>query len=173
MSRTDRGGPVTTRPGPRPRTTAPDIPHQQLDQQPEDPEAREWLAAAVFALPGVVEEPSGISVPGARALVNQRGEPSCCPTAFLTGREFAHLHPPPDLSLHLTLPTAEAEAVIEAGWAEWHPWVPTGRLPPTVVMVYAPRTRDEAAIVEELVQRSWRFSNCELGPEQTPEFESH
>jgi hypothetical protein len=157
---TDPTDPIPRRVGPRPSTTAPGIPHQQLDQQPEDLKVREMLAAAVFALPGVAEEASGISVAGARALVNEQSDPTCCPTAFLIGHEFAHLHPWPDLSLHLTLPTADAEAVIEAGWGEWHPWVPTGRLPPTVVMVYAPRTGREAAVIESLVRRSWRFSSC-------------
>lgn len=43
--------------------------------------------------------------------------------AFLVGTEFAHFHPVPDLSPHAALPTAAAEAVIDAGWAEWHPLV--------------------------------------------------
>ena len=89
---------LPARAGDRPRTT-PTNPHTQLDQQPADAY--------------VVEEPSGISVPGARALVLAPGEPSGPPEAFLTGREFAHLHPAPDHSLHampvsythLTLPT--------------------------------------------------------------------
>jgi hypothetical protein len=157
---TDCAGLLPLRIGPRPHTTAPGIPHQQLDQQPEDLEVRHMLAAAVFALPDVVEEASGISVAGARALVNERSDSANCPAAFLIGREFAHLHPWPDLSLHLTLPTDEAEAVIEAGWGEWHPWVPAGRLPPTVVMIYAPRTGMEATVIESLVRRSWQFSCC-------------
>jgi hypothetical protein len=160
VSGNDRARPVPLRIGPRPHTTSPGIPHQQLDQQPEDLEVRHMLATAVFALPDVVEEESGISVPGARALVNERSDPASCPTAFLVGREFAHLHPWPDLSLHLTLPTDQAEAVIEAGWGEWHPWVTAGRLPPTVVMTYAPRTGPEAKVVESLVRRSWQFSCC-------------
>lgn len=144
--------PLGQRRGARPRTTAPQIPHQQIDQQPSDPTVRAWLADELFGLPGVEERPSGISVPGARALwltVEGKG-----PDAFLTGREFAHLHPPPDLSLHIVLPPAEAARAIAAGWAEWHPFVLDGRLPPTVIMLYAPRDHDEADVVRQLVHDS-------------------
>jgi hypothetical protein len=85
---------LPTREGDRPRTT-PSNPHTQLDQQPTDPRLVEELARRAFALPGVVEQPSGISVPGARALVLADGEPTGPSEAFLIGREFAHLHPSP------------------------------------------------------------------------------
>src|SRR5205085_3196172 len=52
--------------GPRPATTATN-PHTQLDQRPPARVISE-LADALFALPGVRERPSAISVPGARAL---------------------------------------------------------------------------------------------------------
>ena len=76
------------RAGPRPATT-PTNPHTQLDQQPTGPEQREMLAATVFALPGAVERPSAISVPGARALwlAESAAGP---PEAFMVGNEFAH-----------------------------------------------------------------------------------
>src|SRR5438876_3005095 len=54
---------LPARPGERPRTT-PTNPHTQLDQQPLDAAVVEELARRIFALPGVVERPSGISVPG-------------------------------------------------------------------------------------------------------------
>ena len=54
--------------GPRPQVSAGN-PQQQLDQQPADPALRLELAERVFGLPEVSEEPSRISVPGARALV--------------------------------------------------------------------------------------------------------
>jgi hypothetical protein len=80
------------------------------------------------------------------------------PGAFLVGREFAHLHPTPDLSLHLALRTPDAEQAIALGWAEWHPHVLLGRLPRTVVMVFAPRDEYEARTVERLVHVSWQFA---------------
>ncbi len=76
----------------------------------------------------------------------------------MVGREFAHLHPPPDQSLHLTLPERRAREAIQAGWAEFHPLVEEGRLPPTLVMVYAPRDDVEIEIVYGLVRESYQFA---------------
>jgi hypothetical protein len=112
--------PLPIRVGERPRTT-PTNPHTQLDQQPTDLRWVKELAERVFALPGVVEEPSRISVPGARALVLAQGEAVGPPEAFLIDREFAHLHPAPDHSLHAMLPTETVTEAVSAGWAEPHP----------------------------------------------------
>ncbi len=147
---------VPLRPGNRPRTHQ-GLPHRQLDQQPSDETIHEKLAVRLFALEGVIERPSGISVPGARALV-LRDEVSAPPGAFMVSREFAHLHPPPDQSLHITLPERRSSAAIEAGWAEHHPLVVAGRLPPTHVMVYAPRDEAELEVVYGLVCESYAFA---------------
>lgn len=144
------------RSGTRPRTHK-GLPHQQLDQQPPDDTIRAQLAERIMALEGVAEAPSGISVPGARALV-LREATAGPPDAFMVGREFAHLHPPPDQSLHLTLPERRAREAIEAGWAEFHPLVEAGRLPPTMVMVYAPRDEAELDVVSGLVWESYQFA---------------
>jgi hypothetical protein len=145
------------RTGERPRTTDAN-PHSQLDQQPTDPRLPEELARRVFALPGVVERPSGISVPGARALTLAPGEPVGPPEAFLIEREFAHLHPPPDHSLHAMLAPAIVDAVIDAGWAEPHPAARSGLIPATAVMIYAPRDEAELDVVECLVRSSHAFA---------------
>ena len=144
------------RSGTRPRTHK-GLPHQQLDQQPWDDTIRVQLAHRLVVLEGVIEAPSGISVPGARALV-LRETTTSPPDAFLIGREFAHLHPPPDYSLHITLPEQRAWEAIRAGWAEFHPLVEDGQLPPTVVMVYAPRDEAELAVVSGLVRESYQFA---------------
>jgi hypothetical protein len=149
--------PLPKRSGARPRTT-PTNPHTQLDQQPADPRWAEELAERVFALPGVVEEPSRISVPGARALVLAPGEAVGPPEAFLIDREFAHLHPAPDHSLHAMLPTDTAEEAVAAGWAEPHPVALRGLIPPTAVMLYAPRDETELAVIEGLVRASHAFA---------------
>jgi Family of unknown function (DUF5519) len=143
--------------GERPRTTATN-PHTQLDQQPTDPRWAEELARRVFGLPGVVEEPSRISVPGARALVLAAGEATGPPEAFLIDREFAHLHPAPDHSLHAMLPTATATEAVAAGWAEPHPVALRGLTPPTAVMLYAPRDEAELDVIEGLVRASHAFA---------------
>jgi Family of unknown function (DUF5519) len=149
--------PLPPRQGARPRTT-PANPHTQLDQQPVDLALADELGRRLFALPGVVERPSGISVPGARALTLAPGEPMGPPEAFMVDREFAHLHPSPDHSLHAMLPPDVAQAAIDAGWAELHPVARAGLLPPTAVMLYAPRDEAELAVIERLVEASHRFA---------------
>ena len=149
--------PLPARAGDRPRTT-PTNPHTQLDQQPTDLRWVEELAERVFALPGVVEQPSGISVPGARALVLEPGEPTGPPEAFLIDREFAHLHPAPDHSLHAMLPTETVDEAVAAGWAEPHPVALRGLIPRNAVMLYAPRDGAELDVIESLVRASHAFA---------------
>lgn len=151
--------PLSHRTGSPPATT-PTNPHTQLDQQPAGSEQRELLAASVFALPGVVERPSLISVPGARALWLAEGAAGP-PEAFLVGNEFAHLHPAPDQSLHLMLPPTLVREAVEAGWAEQHPVARRGLIPANAVMVYAPRNDAEREVVEELVRASHAFARGE------------
>ena len=150
-------GPLPERVGDRPRTT-PTNPHTQLDQQPTDVRWVQELARRVFALPGVREEPSRISVPGARALILAPGEPTGPPEAFLIEREFAHLHPAPDHSLHAMLPLDVAGEAVDAGWAEAHPVALVGLIPRTAVMLYAARDEDELAVIETLVHASHAFA---------------
>jgi hypothetical protein len=116
----------------------------------------------------VTEQPSRISVPGARALVLAAGEPAGPPEAFLIGREFAHLHPAPDHSLHAMLPLDVASAAVEAGWAEVHPVARMGLIPPTAVMLYAPRDAAELDVVAELVAASHAFARPSTGSRSGP-----
>jgi hypothetical protein len=74
-------------------------------------------------------------------------------------REFAHLHPHPDLSLHLTLPEELGEEAVAAGWAELHPVARAGQIPPTAFMIFAPRDDDELDTVTGLVERSHEFAH--------------
>jgi hypothetical protein len=148
---------LPVRVGDRPRTT-PTNPHTQLDQQPTDLAWVEELARRVFALPGVTEQPSRISVPGARALVLAPEEAIGPPEAFLIDREFAHLHPAPDYSLHAMLPTETVTEAVAAGWAEPHPVALRGLIPSTAVMLYAPRDEAELDVIEALVRASHAFA---------------
>ena len=147
---------LPSRPGPRP-TTTPTNPHTQLDQQPTDTLQRELLAAAAFALPGVEERPSLISVPGARALWLAEGADGP-PEAFLIGAEFAHFHPGADQSLHAMLPPELVEGAIAAGWAEVHPVARRGLIPTNAVMLYAPRDDAEREVIESLLRASHAFA---------------
>jgi phospholipase/carboxylesterase len=139
------------RAGPRPRTT-PTNPHTQLDQN-APPNLQEKLFAVARALPGVAVGPSAVSVPGARAF----HLPGCSDStfgAFMIECEFAHLHPPSDGSLHMTLPPAMVDTVIANGWAELHPLAGKYGLPGNIVMVYGPRDENELEIVADLVRAS-------------------
>ena len=141
----------TKRAGARPRTT-PTNPHTQLDQNaPRD--LQEKVFALARALPGVAVGPSMVSVPRARAF----HLPSCAHPAdagFMLGREFAHLHPPSDGSLHMSLPAAIVRAVVDNGWAELHPLAGKHGLPGNIVMVFGPRDDAELEIVAALVRAS-------------------
>jgi hypothetical protein len=95
---------------------------------------------------------------GARALVLADGEPAGPPEAFLVGREFAHLHPAPDHSLHAMLPPELVDTAIDAGWAEHHPVALRGLIPRTAVMLYAPRDDAELVVVETLIRASHAFA---------------
>ena len=144
------------RTGSRPSTT-PTNPHTQLDQNPEELVVRE-LARRVFALPDVEERPSAISVPGARALWLRNEVPAGPQEAFMIGREFAHIHPLADGSMHAALPPELAEEAIEKGWAEQHPVARMAYISPNVVMIYAPRHAGEIEIVAGLVAESYRYA---------------
>ncbi len=144
------------RSGSRPKTT-PTNPHTQLDQNPDARIVQE-LARRVFALPGVEERPSAISVPGARALWLREEVPAGPPEAFMIGREFAHIHPMPDGSLHAALPPEIAEEAVRKGWAEQHPVARMGFIPQNVVMIYAPRDEAEVEIIAGLVAEAYRYA---------------
>lgn len=146
--------------GPRPRTTETN-PHTQLDQQPAPADAvglRDALARLLFALPDVIEGPSAVSVPGARALWLPPEAARGPRTAFLVGTEFAHLHPSPDGSLHAALPPLLAGEAVDKGWAEVHPVARLGLIPLNVVMLYAPRDEDEVEVVADLVRAGHAFA---------------
>lgn len=144
------------RAGPPPRTYH-GPPHTQLDQQP-DARIRAQFGRRFGGFSGVDEQPTGVRVvPGARALCLSADVEAGPQEAFITGREFAHLHALPDSSLHLVLPEPLATEAIEAGWGELHPLAGT-TLPATTLLVYAPRDPGEIDVVLELVRRSSEFA---------------
>ena len=152
---------LSPRPGPRPATSS-EGPHRQLDQNPPR-EIYDRLAARIFGLPHVEERRSRVSVAGSRALWLRDEVPAGPPEAFLVEREFAHLHPPDDGSLHVCLPRALAQAAMQAGWAEPHGYADYD----TEVMLYGPRDHRELEIIARLVVESHRFASGELGSGST------
>ena len=149
---------LPARPGPapqtsRPRPGAPPTPHAQLSQN-APPHLQEALYERARALPDVTVGPSLVSVPGARAFhlaeVAARGPAE----AFQRRREFAHLHPAGDGSLHLTLPADVYDQVQAAGWGEPHAVSGT-------MMLYGPRDPAELEVVWRLLLASYRFARGE------------
>jgi Family of unknown function (DUF5519) len=125
-------------------------PHSQRSQNAPT-HLQEELARRALELPGVSESESRVSVPGARAFVLDEATAGGPAEAFQAGREFAHIHPPEDGSLHLTLPIDVAEAAYAAGWGEPHPISGTP-------LIFGPRDEAELEVVWGLLQRSYEYA---------------
>lgn len=154
---------LPVRGGPRPLTST-KIPHSQLDQQPEDDRLVAAMLAEAATWPQVLRAESRISVEGAPALILE-GIDDGPPEAFLVGGEFAHGHAGGDSSLHVALPLPLATAAERAGWAEPHFLVHQGALPPTIVMLYAPRDEGEASVLLDLLRSSYEYATASAGTE--------
>ncbi len=129
------------------------MPHAQIGVEPK-PEVYAELFRRCFALPGVEDRPSVISVPGARALWLKDELLLAHPEVIVAGREFAHIHP--DGSLHATLKAERAGEAIAAGWAERHPMAELiGR--EGLVMLYTPMDLEELDIIFQLVVDSYNY----------------
>jgi Luciferase len=138
------------REGAGPRVIGPQ-PHAQRSQNAPRP-LQEELARRALGLPGVSEAASRVSVPGARAFVLDEASAGGPPEAFQAGREFAHLHPPEDGSLHMTLPEEAAAAAFAGGWGEPHPLSGTP-------LIYGPRNEAELEIVWRLLRSSYEYAS--------------
>ena len=141
---------LPAREGPKAQASGP-FPHEQVTQN-APPDLQEELFARVTSLPHVTVADSLVSVPGARAF-RLHPEAAAGPAeAFQAETEFAHLHPPYDGSLHVALPTDQAEVVIDGGWGEPHPV--SGYM-----LVFGPRTTEELEIVWQIVRASYDFAS--------------
>jgi len=159
------GGVLVQRAGPAPDVTW-SIPQQQVSQNaPAD--LQERLLDFARVLPGVTVGPSRISVRGARALNLAEGTGGA--EAFLvpSAREFAHLHPAHDGSLHLALPPDHARDLVTKGWGRVHPLAGT-RLAPGFVMVFGPRSDEELDTVAGILSMSHAYAAGPLVGEELP-----
>jgi phospholipase/carboxylesterase len=149
------GGLLPEREGPRPAVSWTIPQQQESDNSPVA--VQEALFARMSALPGVQSGPSRISVPGARAVLAP--DATGPEEAFLvpSAKEFAHLHPAHDGSLHLVLPVDRAADAVAKGWAQVH-MLAGIRLSPGFVLVYGPRTEAEVEVVAGIVEASHRFA---------------
>jgi phospholipase/carboxylesterase len=148
-------GELPARSGPVPDVSWTIPQQQESDNAPA--ELQEALFARMSSLPGVESGPSRISVPGARAVLAP--EATGAEEAFLvpSAREFAHLHPSYDGSLHLVLPRDLAADAVAKGWAQVH-MLAGIRLSPGFVLVYGPRNGAEVDVVAGIVEASHRFA---------------
>lgn len=143
--------------GTKPTTTKTN-PHQQLDQNPSAP-TYALLKSKAFNFPAVERRPSIMSVYGSEALWLTERPVHSCAEAFIAGNEFAHVHPPSDGSMHMTLPLEQVSELFKKGWGEQHPVALAGRAPMTAVMVYGPRDANEIEVALQLLEISLQFAN--------------
>ena len=144
--------PLPERSGPRTQTSG-TVPHAQIGVEPVEAVNDELLRRA-YALPGVEERPTIVSLPGALGMWLLDDIVLANPEAIPSGREFAHIHP--DGSLHAPLPVERALEVAEQGWGEQHPWADAenGWLG---VMLFTPQSMEELDVVFQLIVESYNF----------------
>jgi hypothetical protein len=141
----------------RPPRTGRMVPYVQLDQWPSREIAEEFVSRCL-RLPCVKSRESRMASPRSRALWlpdELAGGPS---EAFIDANEFCHLHPPPEAGIHMTLPEETRGLAVGMGWAAPHPIACLGAMPASLVMVYAPRNREEMAVALRLVRSSYDFA---------------
>jgi phospholipase/carboxylesterase len=101
--------------------------------------------------------PSLISVPGARAFALDIASPAST-KAFMIAREFAHIHPPEDGSLHMIVPPERVREILSSGWGEPHVVALAGLIPMNTVMIYGPRDEAELEVVWKVLQASHEYA---------------
>ena len=144
--------PLPQRTRSRPPTNK-NMPHSQIGISPVS-EVNAELFRLSYSLPNVRNEPTQISVGGARAIWLDEDLPLAHPESIAVGREFAHIHP--DGSLHVSLSPERAQEAIEMGWAEPHPMAHyMGNL--GMVMLYTPLDTQELDVIFQLIVDSYNF----------------
>ena len=153
------------RPGARPTIAPFAIPHRQTDQL--NSEAQRERQKSVFK--AIVDENQRLvhyrksyfeAHNDAVFLKNpETGNQAIVPTSH---GEIGHVHPS-DGSMHFSLSPSDTKEVLEKGWGELHGLAgqsyEKGRsLPATYVLVYAPRTEDELALIRQILQAAIQYS---------------
>ena len=128
------------------------VPHVQIGVEPITAINDELLRRA-FALPGVENRPTIVSLPGALGMWLSDDTPLARPEVIVAGREFAHIHP--DGSLHLPLPFERAVDTAAKGWGERHPWADKREGCDGFVMLFTPRSMSELDITFQLIIDSY------------------
>ena len=129
------------------------IPNRQIDMKPV-PEVNKELFRRAFALPGVENRPTILSVPGVRGLWLNDRISLVHPEIIRRGREFAHIHA--DGSLHIALPADRAREAVRAHWAFPHPmsnqegWE-------GFVLLYTPQSMEELDSTFQLIVDAYNY----------------
>ena len=162
----DRSGlaDLPRREGDRPKVAPYPIPHRQLDQ-PGDPAARDRVRdgfdEAVHADTSVFWHLSGFEKHTNAVTVVPHLLTHA--TARQTHGELAHIHPG-DGSMHMIFSPSDAATVLETGWGERHPLAGRLRLPLTYLLIYAPRTQQDADATLMLLNASLAYMTQQLEP---------
>ncbi len=163
----DRLADLPVRAGDRPRIAPHPIPHRQLgDHAPSA--AKAALAAAFDA--AVAASPEALAF---RPSHFERHNPAitaldCCPGDH---GEIAHIHPS-DGSMHMILSPTDAATVIARAWGERHGLAGIGfGLPPTYLMIYAPRTVDEVAAIATILDAAIGHAAQARNPDEIVNFD--
>ncbi len=149
----DSSYPILPRREGRPPKVTLNIPHRQIDVKPV-PEVNEELFRRAFALPGVENRPTILSVPGVRGLWLHNKISLVHPEIIRRGREFAHIHT--DGSLHIALPAERAREAVRAGWALPHPmsnqegWE-------GFVLLYTPQSMEELESTFQIIVDAYNY----------------
>jgi hypothetical protein len=154
------GFPLPERSGPRTKTSG-TVPHVQIGVEPVLV-VNEELFRRAFALPGVEDRPTIVSLPGARGMWLKDDIALANPQAIVAGREFAHIHT--DGSLHAPLPYERALEIAEKGWGERHPWADEREGWDGLVMLFTPQSMEELDITFQLVIESYNFVTGQAVP---------
>ena len=130
------------------------MPHIQLNPE-STPELIAELFDEIFSLGIFENRPTTIGMQGTRAIWLREGIEITRPECVVSGREFAHIHV--DGSSHAVLPHERIPDAEAAGWVELHPFAGVRPGFEAFVMVFAPRSSDEVAMIVELVLESSNF----------------
>lgn len=129
----------------------------------------EALVKRARTLVGVTIRPTELSVPGGLALALDSSLAKGQPEAFIIGREFAVVRE--DGSIHLMLPPAWGQEVINKGWATIHPLARymAGAIPPQTLILYAPRDETELQTILKVLDAAYWFARGEVEGRPLPD----
>lgn len=149
---------LPTRSGPEPNTSS-GIPHVQIDQNA--PVAMQTaLLEAVQSLDGVELWETPYSLPGSIGWGLPESLRQGPENAYTPEGEFGHAHRPQDGSMHVRLPKAAGQVVLEKGWGISHPFSAdiTGGSDVSYLLVFGPRDEVELEAVWVIVESSYAFA---------------